>query len=347
MIYIEKGMQLVFPMKTRLVVTIVMGCAQMARAQAPEDYHKDGQGLRGKVKSLVETRYGVSQGGVGEEKVRKIAQDTYTYNEAGYLLEAIHAGPSETLWRDFHVYDSRGNRTEAGRYNGQGELIWKNTYKYDQSGLEVEKGAFDHRGKPTFTIYSSYNARGEVLTIKKAASTGKARTIAENIYDANGRLIEERLNDLTGPVNILNTYDEAGNKVESALYDSKKRLEEKQTFRYDADGRLIENVVYTSPDFSGRKILFAYDDKGNLVSRSRYGPDGQLLEKDAFAFEYDDSGYLIKEGHARFYAGMAEANETTAYASFDAMGNWLRKSEAKNGIAQYLTERQIQYFDRD
>lgn len=50
---------------------------------------------------------------------------------------------------------------------------------------------------------------------------------------------------------------------------------------------------------NGGKWIKVYDDRGYVISRSRYGPDGKLMGKEAISYEFDDRGNWIKRTNSR------------------------------------------------
>jgi hypothetical protein len=332
-------------MERFLSIVLLTGVAAVAMAQDPSDYHRSAQDLTGNVRSMIEKSFRAQTSDQQADQKKLIVHDTYTYNQEGYLLEATHANADGLIWTDMNTYDDQGNRVVELRNDPQQKLIYKNTFQYDNQGNQIEKVIFNYMDKPVSRITSTFTKTGDIQIIKKANIPGKAKIIVENIYDDKGRLIEERMSDLAGPVKIINMYDNAGNKTESKLYDSRKRLLERETYSYDTNGKLIENIIYGEKDMLASKIRFAYDEKGNLSEKSRFDADGQILERDRHEFKYDASDNLLWEKHHRFYIGTEESSEGSEYAEFDDKGNWRRKLLSRDGSPQMVIERQIEYHE--
>ncbi|MFZ9004337.1 MAG: RHS repeat domain-containing protein [Robiginitalea sp.] len=315
--------------------------------QDPKEYHQSQQGLLGRVRSMTEKRFTASESNGEIVKGSLRGLDTFSYNESGFLLECTNSNADGLIRMDVNHYDERGNRIEESRFDSDGEPVYKITYQYDLRGNQIEKVVHDYRGKPEFRINTTYNEHGGVLKIKKTYISLPAtdKTIVENTYDAQGRLLEERMNDLRGPVKILYAYDHAGNKSEMGLYKSKKRLLERETFAYDANGRLIENLIYEGEDLLTGKITLAYDEKGNLTMKSRYSSDGQLLERETHEFKYDTSDNLVMEKHQKVYRGTDESSEMSVYSNIEGKGNWLKKLYYRDGSIQFVVEREIKYYE--
>lgn len=326
---------------------LLTGFLSEVMGQQPLDYHKSQKGLFGKVQLMTEKRFKANESNAEIVKGSLHGQDTFSYNKSGFLQACTYSNGDELIRRDVNLYDDRGNRIEESRYDSNGELVYKNTYQYDLRGNQVEKVVHDYRGKPEFRINTLYNEHGDVLKITKTyiSLPAPAKTLVENSYDDQGRLIEERMSNLTGPVRIVHRYDKAGNKIESGMYASKKRMLERETYMYDEKGRMTENSIFEGQDFLRIKISMSYDDKGHLIMKSRYSTDGQLLERETHEFEYDTFDNLVMEKHQKFHAGADQSSEMHIYSNFDENGNWLKKLYYRDGSIQFVVEREIRYFE--
>ena len=62
------------------------------------------------------------------------------------------------------------------------------------------------------------------------------------------------------------------------------------------------------------KNIYKYDANGNMIEWNLYKSDGSLKTKRIYQYDYD------------------------------ATGNWIKKTETKNDVAQKITERKIKYY---
>lgn len=88
-------------------------------------------------------------------------------------------------------------------------------------------------------------------------------------------------------------YDEAGNKVEEAHYNSDDSLLFKTVYAYDSAGKLIEQVNFDTNESPSFKTVFEYDRDGRLIERKSFGSDGSL--EDSFRPTYTAEGLRIEE----------------------------------------------------
>ncbi|WP_242084938.1 RHS repeat domain-containing protein [Aestuariivivens sediminis] len=316
-------------------------------AQGQGDYHKSDQNLKGEVHKMVESGYnGDLVDGVVIKK-RLLYQDFYSYNHDGFILELRHTNSEILLWRDINVFDGNNNRIEEYRYDGDGNLIFKNTYTFNSLGNQIEKIAYNNNEKVEFKIKNTYNDNGDLMTINRVGSLGQTKVIKKNLYNDEGLLTEEIMYNLTGkPMKIINKYDINGNKIQLELFNSKKKLEEKQMFKYDDNGNLVEHTIFDTPEYLSRKILYSYDNKGNISEKSQYQSKGELLEKDTYEFIYDNLDNLIEEKHYKYYIGTKESTESIKYSNFDENNNWEEKLIYKNGLLNSIVDRKIEYYSQ-
>ena len=75
----------------------------------------------------------------------------------------------------------------------------------------------------------------------------------------------------------------------------------------DKFGEIEKGTLY-------RKHTYKYDEKGNKIEENKYDRDGNLYYKLTYKYE------------------------------FDAVGNWIKKTEFKKGKPYQISEREIEYY---
>ncbi len=104
-------------------------------------------------------------------------------------------------------------------------------------------------------------------------------------------------------------YDESGNKVEEAHFNSDDSLLFKTVWAYDSNGRLIEEMNFTTNESQTFKTTFEYDREGRLIEKKTFGSNGSWesvlrpiytaegirIEEEMLPFseDGDDVAYLI------------------------------------------------------
>ncbi len=220
----------------------------------------------------------------------------YAYDAAGQLATLVNRAPDETIISRFdYTYDQRGHRTEMVTHYG----AW--SYEYDDIG-QLIRAVLDSTNPEIPDQDLSY------------------------VYDALGNRIRTTINGVEEEyiTNNLNQYTQVGDC----------------TYTYDLDGNLIEE---TGP---GGTTVYTYNDEKRLVGVTR-GADTWEYAYDALGNrtvvstngavthyvvdpiglgnivgEYDDEGNLLAHyDHGLGLLNRTDAGGSTAYYTFDALGN--------------------------
>ncbi len=74
----------------------------------------------------------------------------------------------------------------------------------------------------------------------------------------------------------LSRYDQRGNKIEDAHYNSDDSLLFKTIYAYDSANKLIEQVNFAADESPSSKTVFEYDRDGRLIEQKTLGSDGSF-----------------------------------------------------------------------
>lgn len=88
-------------------------------------------------------------------------------------------------------------------------------------------------------------------------------------------------------------YDEAGNKVEEAYFNSDNSLLFKTVWVYDPAGKLVEQTNFDANESPTFKTTFEYDRDGRLVEKKTFASDGSL--ENVIRPNYTAEGLRIEE----------------------------------------------------
>ena len=169
-------------------------------------------------------------------------------------------------------------------------------------------------------------------------------------YDAQGRLVEERLHEHKGQLLSRNVhaYDEAGQPISQTRYDADGSVSSVATVTYDAQGRPVERTRHEGGVLMYR-IVYRYDARGRLVEQETVG---SVLDADVPPAEAHQPGrvsYAYKGGkqpeEAIHYGPDGAARERIVF-KYDSRGNWISKtySSLTAAGAQRAEYRTITYF---
>ena len=209
--------------------------------------------LKGKVKTMVSKIDEYDYSG----KVRDKIEIVTNFNENGYITEEVN------------YYNGDKKQTTTNKYNKDGVLReskevpgrkWEHTYKYDKNGNLVETK------KPEI----------------KTGADKKHLQYKENIYDKNGRIIEE------------NWY------VKEVGYEKDFVLSSSYTNIYDSKGLLIElrdNMIFSN----SIKFTYEYDSKGGYLRTglSTSSTIQQYFDKNGIEKETLSTSWISKDTEPR------------------------------------------------
>ncbi len=117
-------------------------------------------------------------------------------------------------------------------------------------------------------------------------------------------------------------YDSQGNQIEEAEYKSDGSLNGKYTYtyKYDSQGNMIEKTYYNSDGSLYCKHLYKYDSQGNQIEWAWYNSDGSLDWK--LLYKYDSQGNMIEEAEYKSDGSL----DWKATYKYDSQGNMIEKT---------------------
>ena len=198
------------------------------------------------------------------------------------------------------------------------------------------------RRKPSHTSY--YNERGNLVRTVMFDWKG-------NPFDftAFGYIDGVRASKLNS---IRYEYDPPPMMMASPAGEPARKLDPrysyKLAYKYDDKGRLVERLRYWNDGRLGSRTVINYkDDKRETLS---YGVNGELNNK--YVETLDAKGNVVETAYYDTKADTVRDRYSYVYDSFDAQGNWTKKTSskwvAKEGQGQFVpgsvAYRTITYF---
>jgi hypothetical protein len=231
------------------------------------------------------------------------------------------------------------NDWEKWGLKGKVESITRSTYKAVDRFGNIEK-----EGKYFPTIRRKYDESGYIIeVIVEEFDNVTPATESKFKYDENRNVIESNVYNSDGSLDGMTAYkyDDSGNEIESSTYNSGGYLESKTNSKYDDSGNEIESSTYNSGGRLQFKNTYKYDGRGNNIETNDYQADGSLEYKDTRKF--DENGNVI-ESNVYNSDGSLDGKSTFSY-DFDNKGNWIKKIQFRNEIAEYIIEREYEYYE--
>src|ERR1044071_9276596 len=167
-----------------------------------------------------------------------------------------------------------------------------------------------------------------LLVLSTAATTQTNLTAKATTAPATPAVESDRSRDgLIGPVRRVRT--EVAKLVSSDGRQAEAKHVLVEVVAYDIKGNKIENQYFPIPGatLTGKEV-YKYDEKGNISEMTMLNPDGSLLSKETYKYEFDFLGNWNKM--------------TTSVAVVDGRGITFEPSEVTyRSIMYYLDENMV------
>lgn len=197
--------------------------------------------LKGKVKSLREIKYSISEEGESSRRGNILFQKNTFFDIDGYETQnTLYKNGKEFLLSKF-IFGADGKQVEMNQYNPDGTINLYVSYNYDEKGFKTEaiyNWSDDRRigEKAENTDYFFEIINSEIFT----------NVIYKNEY--RGYCLEEKYLKADSIMSFMFSYkyDFRGNRLESAYFHGNGRLSWLTKYKYDRYDNLIESRVYKS-----------------------------------------------------------------------------------------------------
>jgi TonB family protein len=158
----------------------------------------------------------------------------------------------------------------------------------------MEGKAMSYRTKWGFLLTVLLLSALNVEALGQGAAAGASTETKPVLASGSAVSDSERARDgLNGPVRRVRTElaklsSKSGNTVEG----QRTVLE---TASYDIKGNKLENAYYpvAGETLTGREV-YKYDERGNISEMTLHGPDGSLISKETYTYEFDFVGNWTK-----------------------------------------------------
>jgi RHS repeat-associated protein len=224
-------------------------------------------------------------------------QIDYGFDDLNRLASVRREGETAAVT---YTYDAVGNRDELSHPNGT-----RSVYRYDARNRLSQLSQIGLGGVLLLGMSYEVDAIGLRQSIAEQHADGRSR-VSTYQYDAQRRLIDERINDsLAGTLGHHWTYDAVGNRL-SQVTDG-NGIQTTRGYQLDANDRLLEVTE------NGQSIeSYTYDNAGNTRTRTdlsglteyAWNSEGRLIEQRSATatvqFGYNSDGIRI---HSQILGG--------------------------------------------
>jgi hypothetical protein len=241
-----------------------------------------------------------------EEKKKKmllVAKEEYDFIR--YFIP-----PGETRFLESRVeftYDEEGNLQGRIERDKEGNIIERvettRITKREDGGKEKEIIRIDKDGKVIVKVKEIYDKNGRLIEetlrdLEPHPETTYVGYTSKFEYNDEGKLskeikIRERKDGKTKKEEKEYKYDTKGNLIE--LVEKDDGIEKREVYRYDEKtGKLIETLLFYKNKLE-ENYVYEYDEKGNLIAKKYKSKSGEVTPVEEYKYEYDSEGNLIKE----------------------------------------------------
>lgn len=265
-----------------LIFSFLSGCSYTIKDE--ESKERD-LVLKNNIKKIIEYRTITNPGGVTLKeqlcceklfdnygfKVKEITHNddgniesiiSLNYDTSGNLILRKAVRPDSSIsYADKRVYDKNNHKTDYYFYNPDGSVLYRKSMVYDYSGRMIESRMFHD---------------GILKAVNKYKYEGK-RMIENDEFDSIGNFRHK----------WLYRYDELGNLIEEAQFNTQNYCTIKNIYEFNAANKMIKEIKYTG-DYLQFIGVYEYDNKNLLSGKTVYNA-GKISAK--YRYKYD---FLIR-----------------------------------------------------
>jgi len=220
--------------------------------------------------------------------------------------------------KDSYSFDINGNKVRTIFFNSDGNLRRKLTYQYAKNGNLIKSSSFNKDGSLNYNLIYKYDENRNITS--------------SSYYKPNGNLSYE----------YTHKYDANGNKKESFTYNSDRILWKQNTYKYDELGNEIECNWYKKDNTLDSKNIYKYNERGDIIETNSFNKNGSLKYRITYKFDLNGN-----EVESKFFNSDGSLKNHKVYKyNYDKNGNWIKRIEYNNSIAEFIEIREYQYYEK-
>lgn len=225
---------------------------------------------------------------------------------------------------------------------------------YSKSGKLLKSTFYNKNGQETGHETIDYDSEGRIVRIELIRNSNGFEVIEKYKYSNEGRTVKKitrrKNRGISDGDETKYFFDDKGRLVKStALYhrrygDSK----EKYICEYDKNDNCVVVIFHERSNIY--KTNKTYNKQGKVIKEVVY-KDGKLYEKRTF--KYNDKGdksesctdYTAQRKESSFMSSVPSIYKYKYSYVYDDHGNWIKKTEMRNGQKNPESSRLIEYYD--
>lgn len=249
-----------------LLVSVFVSIVSVSFAQ--DNYNCKEMGLKGNVKSILETQYKLNDINPG---INEIFNTTISFNKNCQKTSEVSTEIGGDLKNRHTVtYDKSGNVTSEVRQNKDVNGNFNVRYKYNSAKRLLQKELITG-GRVISTYIYTYDDNGNVSAMEIKKKLGLLDINNENFtykYDGKNRLIEEVYTEKEEYRRTEYLYDDSDKLIRLVEYNHRGGIAFETDYEYDElDNLSVEKVTYRDSSIDMISYLYEYDEHGNWINK--------------------------------------------------------------------------------
>lgn len=231
------------------------------------------------------------------------------------------------------------------KLNGEVKTLTTTNFHAETAGDSITRG--DRiKARQTYTYCASeritFSEKGYIQGITGSDINSRTSEYVEFKHNKH-RLMDETVHyrgDKTLKEIRAYRYDDYGGLVQIRLYGKDKYMINKTLYKLDREGNVLEMKQSDNNKKSLSSRKFAYDVNNNCISTMIFNPSKKLVMTLVSAF--DKNNNLIK--NTTLDINRKPSTSSTYTYKFDDLGNWIERTETKNGKPYIITVRDFTFY---
>lgn len=255
--------------------------------------------------------------------------------------------------------------TKSLKYKGNVRTVKQRCYQAVDKFGKIEEGRpiddisfensfilFDEYGY--FQQYESYDTlgivtkkeigkkeNGDCLSLLEIYRNDTLSWTNQYSYDVKNKELEDkRINNKNMLVNVMKIkFKSLGKPIEITVYDAQGKKKSRNTIEYNDENMPTLELSYDENDKIKDTYTYRYDKKENSCEFTNKSEEYPEYNYGTFE-KYNEKGDVVEYR----YTSKNTSSQTTSTYEYDSDGNWVKKTQIRNGKPELIVKRTIEYY---
>jgi hypothetical protein len=256
------------------IVSLIVFCSLFFPSQAQFENKLSDLGIKGKVKSVIQSDYQVTN--YDYNSLKEERRTTFVFNQDGYKTDEKYTSPlGEVLYQGIFSYLPSGELAEEKVSNFEYKKNFVKKYSVSAKSIIVDI-AYESE-TPYLSEKYTLNDKGKVSQ-KVDYEKGEVFRTLKYTYTGAGLLQSESQQMQGTNVNFKYTYNGKGLLEKKTEVNSSGKTLHSQSYTYDKNGNVTTEIASYAGDPQKLTLAYKYvlDTKGNWIEKQEF-MDGHLF----------------------------------------------------------------------